>query len=309
MQNTSKRTLWQEMAELDFLSTFFSWFFMLLTRLSEPLMLLATLYVIAQAGVPAIAWTPLYNLSIGILITAPELILPGSFVVAARTHDHAKLLFTMCWIFVALTVLTLISLFVWHLSGEALAWLMCARCAAAVGYSILMRVMAHGQVVHSQDAVSQAIEHHIEHSMNQFNTRLQEVQTELLQQVQHMVHSHVAEQVQGAQSTTLEQVTAQLAAAMQEIKRDMHSTIAETTARSSESSIGSSPRQTRQLRSVPALVQSEPAHVRVARFIQEQLNQGHKPLLSEIMDQCQCSKNTAIRYRRELLGTDEEVVA
>ena len=152
MQNTSKRTLWQEMAELDFLSTFFSWFFMLLTRLSEPLMLLATLYVIAQAGVPAIAWTPLYNLSIGIMITAPELILPGSFVVAARTHDHAKLLFTMCWIFVALTVLTLISLFVWHLSGEALAWLMCARCAAAVGYSILMRVMAHGQVVHSQDA-------------------------------------------------------------------------------------------------------------------------------------------------------------
>jgi hypothetical protein len=53
----------------------------------------------------------------------------------------------------------------------------------------------------------------------------------------------------------------------------------------------------------------EPVSVRVSRFLQEQLNQGHKPSLSEIMDQCQCSKNRAIRYRRELLGTDEEVVA
>ena len=52
----------------------------------------------------------------------------------------------------------------------------------------------------------QTIEQHIEQSMNQFNTRLQEVQTELLQQVQHMVHSHVTEQVQVVQSTIVEQV-------------------------------------------------------------------------------------------------------
>jgi hypothetical protein len=295
--------------DLVFVTDFFSWLFALCSRLAEPLMLLCTLYIVAEAGVPALAQPSLHNLAIGIMICAPEIILPGSFVVAARAQEHARLLFAVCWTFVGLTLLTLISLFVWHFTGASLAWLMCARCAAAVGYSILMRVMAHGQVVHSQDAQQQTIEQHIEHSMNQFNTRLQEVQTELLQQVQHMVHSHVAEQVQGAQSTTLEQVTAQLAAAMQEIKRDMHSAIAETTARSSDSSIGSSPRQTRQLRSVPALVQSEPANVRVPRFIAEQLNQGHKPSLSEIMDQCQCSKNTAIRYRRELLSTDEEVVA
>ena len=189
------------------------------------------------------------------MICAPEIILPGSFVVAAQSARTCAtalrgLLDVRCAYPAYLDML-----FVWHFTGASLAWLMCARCAAAVGYSILMRVMAHGQVVHSQDVQQQIIEQHIEHSMNQFNTRLQEVQTELLQQVQHMVHSHVTEQVQvvqstiveqvqAVQSTTLEQVTAQLATAMQEIKRDMRNVLAETTARSSDSSVGSSPRQT-----------------------------------------------------------------
>jgi hypothetical protein len=143
-QPQARRNMWRALKELDFLSAFFSWFFMLLTRLSEPLMLLATLYIVAEAGVPAIALPAVHNLAIGVMITAPEIILPGSFVVASRTQEHARILFAVCWIFVLLTLVTLVSLFVWHLSGTPLAWLMCARCAAAVGYSILMRVMSHG---------------------------------------------------------------------------------------------------------------------------------------------------------------------
>ena len=120
-------------------------------------------------------------------------------------------------------------------------------------------------------------------------------------------------QVQAVQSTLLEQVTAQITSPMQEFKRDMRSVIAEATVSSSPAG---SPKGTRQLHSVPTLVQSEPANelanepagVRVPRFIQEQVNQGHKPTLSEIVDACQCSRNTAIRYRRDLLG-DEEGVA
>jgi len=111
-------------------------------------MLLATLYIVAEAGVPAIAFPALHNLAISIMITAPEIILPGSFVVASRTQEqgghYARILFAVCWLFVLLTLVTLVSLFVWHLSGTSLAWLMCARCAAAVGYSILMRVISHG---------------------------------------------------------------------------------------------------------------------------------------------------------------------
>lgn len=144
----------QWLRDLQFVTDFFSWLFALFSRLAEPFMLLCTLYIVAEAGVPAIAVPALHDTAIGIMICAPEVILPGSFVVASRAQDHARLLYAICWTFVSLTLLTLISLFVWHFTGEALAWLMCARCAAAVGYSILMRVMHHSQVVHQQTVVA-----------------------------------------------------------------------------------------------------------------------------------------------------------
>ncbi len=180
--------LWQAIKDLDFLSRFFSWFFMLLTRLSEPLMLLATLYIIAQAGVPSISVQALYNLCIGIMITAPEVILPGSFVVASQARSrgerHARVLLWVCWAFVGLTMLTLISLFVWHFSGIPLEWLMCARCAAAVGYSVLMRVMSHSRDQVQMVSVPDVTEHFAELSQ-----RLE--QTE--QQLQQTIAAQVAE--------------------------------------------------------------------------------------------------------------------
>ncbi len=146
--NPKEQGIWHELKELDFLNWFFSWFFLLLTQLSEPLMLLSTLYVIAETGVHAIASPGLHALAVGIMITAPEILLPGAFVKAAKTRDQggrfSVLLYVMCWTFVGLTLLTLADLFIWHLSGTPLACLMYARCAAAVGYSILMRVMSHG---------------------------------------------------------------------------------------------------------------------------------------------------------------------
>ncbi len=146
--NPKEQGIWHELKELDFLNWFFSWFFLLLTQLSEPLMLLSTLYVIAETGVHAIASPGLHALAVGIMITAPEILLPGAFVKAAKTRDQggrfSVLLYVMCWTFVGLTLLTLADLFIWHLSGTSLACLMYARCAAAVGYSILMRVMSHG---------------------------------------------------------------------------------------------------------------------------------------------------------------------
>jgi hypothetical protein len=149
--------------DLAFVTDFFSWLFALCSCLAEPLMLLCTLYIVAEAGVPALALPALHNLAIGIMICAPEIILPGSFVVASRAQEHARLLFAVCWTFVVLTLLTLISLFVWHFTGVTLAWLMCARCSAAVGYSILMRVMSHGQIephkVSAPDVLTTLTEH------------------------------------------------------------------------------------------------------------------------------------------------------
>jgi hypothetical protein len=200
-QPQARRDIWQALKELDFLSAFFSWFFMLLTRLSEPLMLLATLYVIAEAGVPAIALPALHNLALGIMITAPEIILPGSFVVASRTQEHARILFAVCWLFVLLTLVTLISLFVWHLSGTSLAWLMCARCAAAVGYSILMRVMSHGR-----DQVQMV-------SVPGLTERLAEIEANL----QSMTIERIAE-TERRITTTLQELTEELSRTSNEQK-------------------------------------------------------------------------------------------
>lgn len=192
-QSQERRGFWRQLQELDFLSAFFSWFFMLLTRLSEPLMLLATLYVVAEAGVPAIAVTVLHNLAIGVMITAPEVILPGAFVVASRSQEYARMLFAMCWLFVVLTLVTLVSLFVWHLEGASLQWLMCARCAAAVGYSILMRVMSHGQVVQQQQV--QAIEQQIAGLSEQVQCITNTLQSQPAQPDMSLVLAQVIEQL------------------------------------------------------------------------------------------------------------------
>ena len=192
--------IWQALKELDFLSAFFSWFFMLLTRLSEPLMLLATLYVIAEAGVPAIALPALHNLALGIMITAPEIILPGSFVVASRTQEHARILFAVCWIFVLLTLVTLISLFVWHLSGTSLAWLMCARCAAAVGYSILMRVISHGR-----DQVQMFSVPSLTERLAEIEAHLQERTTEQIIETEQRITGTLQELTERIERTSNEQ--------------------------------------------------------------------------------------------------------
>lgn len=183
-QSRDRVDLWRELKELHFVTDFFSWLFALCSRLAEPLMLLCTLYIVAEAGVPAIAVVVLHNLSVGIMICAPEILLPGAFVVAARAQEHARLLFATCWTFVALTLLTLISLFVWHFAGASLAWLMCARCATAVGYSILMRVMSHGQDVMSRGQLVQ---------QQVIETRLTERFAEIEANIQRTVAAQIAE--------------------------------------------------------------------------------------------------------------------
>ncbi len=40
----------------------------------------------------------------------------------------------------------------------------------------------------------------------------------------------------------------------------------------------------------------------VQQFIRAEMAQGRTPTLDDIMDACQCSKNTAIRYRRTIVG-------
>jgi len=81
---------WQAIKELQFISSFFSWFFMLLSRLAEPCMLLAVLYVVIEAGIPVVATATLHNLAVAVMIAAPEIILPGAFVISKQAKEHGQ---------------------------------------------------------------------------------------------------------------------------------------------------------------------------------------------------------------------------
>ena len=140
--------------ELQFISAFFSWFFMLLTRLAEPCMLLAVLYVVIEAGIPVVATATLHNLAVAVMIAAPEIILPGAFVISKQAKEHGqetRPLLAICWLFVCLTLITLVSLFVLHLDREAISIIMCFRCAAGVGYSILVRMLSYKGLTINQE--------------------------------------------------------------------------------------------------------------------------------------------------------------
>jgi hypothetical protein len=234
--------------------------------------------------------------------------------------QHALPVALPSWVIVSIDVLLVI------------ARSICAVLYGRVVHDLKQEMARMMPVADVQATIEQLTEHlqrveagnvqRIERAVNQFNARLQMVQSEVVQQVQTLVQSLVSEPAQVVQSTFSEQFTGQLAEMVQQFKREMHTALADArtsgASRSGERQRGSSP--ARSLRPGPALRRimppgqtepgteqgAEPVHIRVPRFIQEQVNQGRKPSLSEIMNQCQCSKNTAIRYRREIVGAEEE---
>lgn len=305
-QTTNRRTFWQHLDELEFVTAAFTWLFRLMSRVAEPLMTLATIYVIVEAGVPSVSIAWLHFLAVALMISAPEIILPGGFILAGEIKNqgnrHYKLLYTMCWIFVVLTSATLADLFIWHFSGATLAALMWSRCAAAVGYSVLFRVITYKRerevmpIAEVASMVQGLEERHAQHTReltNQFTLQLKMIQSETLNQVRDMVQSQVTEPMQTVQLS----MNGQLNELAQGFTRDLKSAMEAAQAE----------RNTGQLRSIKNLVQSEqasePVNVRVAWFIKLRVDEGKEvPSLTEIMEHCSCSRNSAIRYRREVLG-------
>ncbi len=150
--------LWLAITELEFVTAFFTWLFMAASRLAEPLMSISAIYIILCAGIPTWKITGLYNTGEAIMIAAPEIILPGAFVLAgqasARQDKKAWMLHSISWLFVGLTFLTLADLFIFHFSGNGLNIIMWARCAVGIGYSILLRVLTHNQPLHQTPALA-----------------------------------------------------------------------------------------------------------------------------------------------------------
>lgn len=133
--------------ELEFIRAFFTWFFMLLARLAEPLLMLSVIYVIVEQAVKPLHSDAIEYLAIAIMVSAPEVMIAGSFKIAAVAKQQgqklATLLYITCWLFILLLLITVADVLIFHLSGIALELLMFFRCAVSVGYSIIMRVMPH----------------------------------------------------------------------------------------------------------------------------------------------------------------------
>ncbi len=154
-QNLTRRAqLIHAFQTLEFIRAFFTWFFMLLARLAEPLLMLSVIYVIVEQAVKPLHSMAIEYLAIAIMVSAPEVMIAGSFKIASVARQQgqklATLLYITCWLFIALLLLTVADVLIFHLSGTALELLMFFRCAVSVGYSIIMRVMPHQEEASEQ---------------------------------------------------------------------------------------------------------------------------------------------------------------
>jgi len=217
-QHSSK--VWRSIQELNFISAFFGWLFLLASRLAEPLMTISAIYIILCAGIPGWKLQGLYDSGEAVLIAAPEVILPGAFILAGQEREHgnkqAWLLDVLCWLFVILTAVTLATLFLWQ--GPP-AWIMSTimwgRCVVSIGYSILLRVTTHRQerqadeidqlrqeLQASQDAIQrqlqqmQSAQQPIETIVQQLDERYAAKMTATIQHVIERVTVTIAEQQQ-----------------------------------------------------------------------------------------------------------------
>lgn len=132
--------------EMPFIAFTSNWIKLLLSLLAEPTMFISTLVIIAVTVIPGAASWPLWIAATAKLIMSigPEIVLPGCFTlaqIARRDGNKTKssLLFTLCVVFAFLTLVTLAS-FVWNLSGITGNAILFIRCAAGIGYTIILHI-------------------------------------------------------------------------------------------------------------------------------------------------------------------------
>lgn len=340
-----KEQIWHAIRELHAITAFFTWLFLLASRLAEPLMTISSIYVIIEAGIPAASVAVLHDSALGIMISAPEIILPGAFILAAHErrqgNEQAWVIQLMCWAFVALTAATLATLFLWK---DAPAWVinivMWLRCVVSIGYSVLVRVLNQSGDGNIQRGQSQQVQDQVTKLLNQFREDLRGVQSQFYQGVQQVVQQEVQREIQLLHTEiqkAIEPFPKPMQDQAQHAQRNRLNLLPEQRAeyhvpaagseRGSEGSTrtgqGGEPPHAELLQAVHTTPKvnpgSEPSKgavnptgrqgeqgARVQRFITEQLAKGHTPTLKEIRDACQCSKNTAIQHRRALISNADE---
>lgn len=147
------------LADLSFIPIISDWLELLASRLAQPMMFIASLWIIAETTVPgADAWSPWLNtLTMTVMSMAPEVISPGCFIQAGRAHkegkeNRAKLLFTLFGTCLALLGIT-IAVAVWKLD-KAWPWviglILFIRCGVGIAYTVILKIDKESAVVIAQ---------------------------------------------------------------------------------------------------------------------------------------------------------------
>ncbi|MBV9256784.1 MAG: hypothetical protein JO215_02070, partial [Ktedonobacteraceae bacterium] len=233
----------------------------------------------------------------------------GNFAQKARMHS-------MGTVFLLLTIAT-VGFKVFDASEQAGQVLLWVRCSAGLVYCYL----AHLNDEQEREPVDQqGVHNELAVLVEQFENRLSGVQSSVVTLVQSVVQVQ-SEQFMGAiQSVVQTQVDQTVQAHAQELSALVQSVVTEVRqpVQEQEPVVVHEPEKNEtahQSRPVITLVHSvaedgerepakrsasEPVDQRIKQYILNQRGQGHEPSLTEIMDQCKCSRGSAIRYRREL---------
>jgi hypothetical protein len=218
-----KERFLHELSTLAFITRGGNWLFLLLSRLAGPLMFLSTLYVIAETVLPAMfkvsSLVHLSSVSIIILNTAPEVILPGCFMQARMAEENQRWMYkSMGVLFILLTFVTLAS-FIWSFSAGVVAVILFFRCAAGVLYSLLVRISPQPfmQIPRLQQAQLEELAEGLQKS---FNQQVQHLTNELAT-VEESLHARLNES-----STTQTDLTLHLAKELAAMKENVQAELA-----------------------------------------------------------------------------------
>lgn len=211
---SEEQSKWKQLGdavrELEVITALFSWLFNLLSRLAEPLMTLAVIYTIIVSGLPQTMVPALYNVALAVMIGAPEVILPGAFIMAGQQQQggnkRAWMLFGVCILFVLLTSLTLADLLIFHFDETGTSILMCVRCVTGVSYSILVRIVSYE---HGLDHLRSSQAFDPQAFMNQALNQVSQINQQLVQDI-HLSQEQFMNQIINRSQETMKQAVTQI---------------------------------------------------------------------------------------------------
>jgi hypothetical protein len=310
----------------------FAWFYMMVSRFAGPTMTIAVGYLMLYAidshhglATPVAhpsAWDGLATGASGIINVTPELVFPGTVVLCIRAllrrnWLHASLYAVASLMFAVLTIMLLNAFMTNGITDSFLSGMLLWRAISALSYTVVAEVCSHhGEAspdpgVHSQRVQSQLedLVHQVQSlqsALEGVHQRVQQaVQSEVQQTLAHLSKPAANGTQQGAPQKVhpLPEQRAQHTYRPQENVHPQSAPSPENAPTAGERVHPQSAPQKSAPRPQSVHPKGEPGKgAQVQQYITEQVAQGNTPTLDDIMDACQCSKHTAIRYRRTIVG-------